>query len=693
MFVNVKDRFRMKGRRTGRQQITMPMQGSLDIVSPVLDRAPGTASVAINFEPDLNGGFRRVDGYERFDGQAAPSAATWWAVELSDASDREPGETLTATGGASGVIVMIEGNIVAITAFNGTSFVVGASTNGGGTVVAQEILGGQMPGREYIEVELAAQDYYRSLIAAMPGSGPVRGVCIHLDKVYAFRDNIVASLCVPYKATASGWAELTLFRYLPFDAGTSPFAYGEAVTSSGSGVGVIRKCVKTDGQWDANDASGILVVEVTAGSFLNNEVLTGAAGGGATANGNADPIVINPGGIYQFASFNFNYTGAGFYAYGCNGVDWAFEIDNNDVLTPIITGSTVDTPKYLAVHKNHLILAIKSSLLHIAPGNPFNMDGAAGFGEINIGADITGMRQQPGEILLVATQRSTWGLYGTNATTDPFRPEIVSPDAGAYHYSFVSLGYPFGLNDQGVVATQRVQAYGNFEASTVTRLIQPIIDSKKLAIVGASVLRKRNQLRFFFNDATVLVIGFSMTAEGLAARATILQLEHTPTCVYNGATGSGDERLMFGATDGMVYEMGKGFTSDDETLGYLLRLNAFSPLRNKRQEFHLYGVSPVISCSDVFTLRAAYEMSYGSDTKNSSAEVQRQLRGGGGYYDIDNYDAMFYDVAPNQVRGFPMRGQGTAVALIFSGEDRLTKSFVLESVILDLSPRAQLLAY
>lgn len=693
MFANIKNRYRAKARRTARQQLTIPMQGSMDIVSPVLNRAPGTASVAINWEADLNGGFRRIDGYERFSGKSAPSDANWWVVELTDASDRAAGETLTGNGGASGEIILIAGNLVAITAFNGTSFVASEATNGAGMVVAAEIFGGEMPGFEYIEVELLAQDYYRNLIAALPGTGAVRGVAIHLDKVYAFRDNLVSSLCVPYVASASGWQELDLYHYLPFDAGTSAFAYGEAITSSGTGVGVVKKCVKTDGEWGTGDASGILVIEVTSGTFVDDETLTGGAGGGATANGNAAPIVINPGGSYQFVSHNFNYTGSDFYLYGCNAVDWAFEIDSNDILTPIITSSVPDTPKYISIHKNHLMLAIGSSLLFTAPGNPFNQDGAAGAGEINIGADITGMKQQPGEILLVATLRSTWGVYGENTSTDPFRPEIVSPDAGAYHYSFVSLGYPFGINDQGIVATQRVQAYGNFEASTVSRLIQPIIDSKKLTIIGATVLRKRNQLRFFFSDGTVLAIGFSMTADGMAARATTFALAHTPTCVYNGAKANGDERLMFGASNGVVYEMEKGFTFDDKAISYLLRLNAFSPLQNKRQEFHLYGVTPAISCRDVFTLRAGYEMSYGSDTKNAPTEVEQELRGGGGYYDIDNYDSMFYDMAPNQVRGFPMRGQGTAVALLFSGEDRLTKSFVLESVILDVSPRAQLMAY
>lgn len=44
--------------------------------------------------------------------------------------------------------------------------------------------------------------------AALPGSGPVRGVVVFNDVVYAVRDNVAATAGVMYKATSSGWVDV-----------------------------------------------------------------------------------------------------------------------------------------------------------------------------------------------------------------------------------------------------------------------------------------------------------------------------------------------------------------------------------------------------------------------------------------------------------------------------------------------------
>jgi len=49
------------------------LQGGLDTATPYLAREPGTLLNANNFHPDTDGGYRMGGGYERFDGQVAPS--------------------------------------------------------------------------------------------------------------------------------------------------------------------------------------------------------------------------------------------------------------------------------------------------------------------------------------------------------------------------------------------------------------------------------------------------------------------------------------------------------------------------------------------------------------------------------------------------------------------------------------------
>lgn len=51
-----------------------PILGGEDLVSPPMAVSPERCAVALNYECDMNGRLRRVDGYERFDGRTAPSS-------------------------------------------------------------------------------------------------------------------------------------------------------------------------------------------------------------------------------------------------------------------------------------------------------------------------------------------------------------------------------------------------------------------------------------------------------------------------------------------------------------------------------------------------------------------------------------------------------------------------------------------
>jgi len=64
-----------------------------------------------------------------------------------------------------------------------------------------------------MDSQTIAQETARALIAAVPGSGPIRGVWVYNDVLYAFRDNLGATACLGYKATASGWAAVALLSF------------------------------------------------------------------------------------------------------------------------------------------------------------------------------------------------------------------------------------------------------------------------------------------------------------------------------------------------------------------------------------------------------------------------------------------------------------------------------------------------
>ena len=96
----------MSDRRNYPKQIAsppIPLLGLLDLISPAVRTNAGSAVAAVNYEPHARG-FRRIDGYERFDGQPAPSAASYSALNFTNGTATiTTGQTVTgATSGATG---------------------------------------------------------------------------------------------------------------------------------------------------------------------------------------------------------------------------------------------------------------------------------------------------------------------------------------------------------------------------------------------------------------------------------------------------------------------------------------------------------------------------------------------------------------------------------------------------------------
>jgi hypothetical protein len=91
--------------------------GGWDQITPSLSLKPGVIRDCLNAECTAIGGYSRVGGYERYDGQAKPSDATFSIVQvISFTNTPTVGQTLTGgSSGASGVIIAVGSNYVAMT--------------------------------------------------------------------------------------------------------------------------------------------------------------------------------------------------------------------------------------------------------------------------------------------------------------------------------------------------------------------------------------------------------------------------------------------------------------------------------------------------------------------------------------------------------------------------------------------------
>ncbi len=78
-----------------------PLLGGEDLVSSSIEVDPGRAMFTQNYELDVKGRYRLIDGYEVFDGRPSPSDASYWILNF-DAGDGEisVADVVDGAGGA-----------------------------------------------------------------------------------------------------------------------------------------------------------------------------------------------------------------------------------------------------------------------------------------------------------------------------------------------------------------------------------------------------------------------------------------------------------------------------------------------------------------------------------------------------------------------------------------------------------------
>jgi hypothetical protein len=119
------------------------LAGGLDLVSPTTSIAPGVARESVNFEVEITGGYRRIAGYQRFDGRPAPNSAEYVIIYAGTTVGVSLGDTLSNQAGAEGVVIYLADDLIVITRRDGLfaagdTLSVGATEIGTATLVLDE---------------------------------------------------------------------------------------------------------------------------------------------------------------------------------------------------------------------------------------------------------------------------------------------------------------------------------------------------------------------------------------------------------------------------------------------------------------------------------------------------------------------------------------------------------------------------
>ncbi len=671
------------------------LSGGLNLVSPALEIPPGMLIDSINFEPSIYGGYKRMKGIERFDGRTRPSTASYYVMTtvITVAGSIVAGDTVVgATSAATAVVLQVNGTTeLIVTRLTGTFVaetlnVLGA---GKGTVSATAIDGATTPLLHATYKSLAANSY-RSLIAAVPGSGVVRGVKYYNGSLYAFRNNAGGTACVMHKSTTSGWSAVVFGREIQFTTAVGQINEGDTVTGLTSGAtAVVKRALLRTGTWTVSGV-GTLVFDSVTGAFQSGEALRVGGVTKATSSTVDTAITLLPGGRFQLENNNFSGTLSTYRMYGVDGVNTLFEFDGTR-LVPIRTGNSPDAPKYLAIWRNMILIGIASSVQFSGIGQPYSYTALTGAAEIALGELCTGLLPQQGDAntgaVAVFTETKTYVIYGTS--TADLNMVLQAPDAGAQPFTAQNIGFAYYLDTKGVVQITSTQAYGNFEMATITRLIQPLIDAKRGLATASCIVRSGNQYRLFFSDGTgiILYITQKSNPSGVAtATAAAVPFDYGTTRYMNAIDSvvddDGIERIFGAGSDGYVYELDAGTSIDGSNITAFMLL-AFNNNKTPRSRKHYKRVILQATCSGIAQVNVGYDLSYAGDESPTGMRDLQTLIGGGGYWDSFIWDSFNWDSATVQEYKIDTPGNGRNIGLLIYSDNAIDTEYTVSSAIIN----------
>lgn len=595
--------------------------GGLDQTTPALALQNGALVDGVNYQVQITGGYGRIAGYERFDGRAAPSEASWIIVQVvSFTNVPSVGDAITQAGsGATGTVAAVN-NVagdyyMVVTRTSGTFNTTGVITKAGPITIGTATTTTADPTvQQQAQYANAAADIYRALILAVPGSGRILGVVAatfaNVDYVFAFRNNAGGTAANLWKATASGWVQITLLNTVSFTAGgTATPADGETLTQGGV-TATIKRVMTRSGAWTGTAAGAFVITNPSGGNFAAGAATT-SGGATLTLSGIQTAITLLPDGRYQFDKGNFSGQSTTQRIYGCDGVNKGFEFDG-ETLAPITTGVAADMPTNVAIHKGHLFWSFASSLVYSGPGLPFMYLAINGGGEIATGAVITAMKTLPGSqatatlgvyqlagsLILYGTDDSDWNLVALNTSS------------GAHRYSAQNLFDTFVFDDLGIITLQATLNFGNFASSSLTSNMLPFIVQNRTRVSASTINRTMGQYRVFFSNGSGLYL---TTANQRYLGAIPVSFPNPVNVIDEHTTSEGDEVIYFGSSDsnGYVYQLDKGSSFDGADIDAFITL-PWDFFRQPRVEKRYRRAAIEIQGNSWVNVSFGYQLGYGS---------------------------------------------------------------------------------
>lgn len=670
----------------------IPMIGGLDITTPPYQRKPGVCRSAQNFEQTIYGGYRRIAGYEIFDGRPAPSDASYSIITATITGSASVGDTLTgATSTATGVIVALPGGAFVITKVAGT-FQSGENLNVGGPTIAVStsvaIANGASTSLLHATYLNLAADEYRADIGVPTGSGKILGGFYFNDVNYVFRNNAGGTAANLWKETTGGWSQVAFEYEVTYSVGSGAADVVDGGTLTQGGVtAVIRRVLVRTGSLAGGTAAGTMVIAAPAGGNFAAGAATVGGAGTLTLAGVQTAVTLSPGGRFETIKENFGGAANTTRVYGCDGVNRGWEFDGS-YFVPIPTGMTADTPTHVKAHKKHLFFSFAGSAQHAGPGTPYAWSPVLGAGELGMGDTITGFGGQPGDALggalAIFTRNRLSILYGSSSAD--WNLVAYKDEIGAYAHTIQDVGFTMFLDDRGITDMQTSQSYGNFAHNAVSNQIRDRVNEYRPSVIASSISRDLSQYRLFFTNN----YAFYITVVGRKVIGIMpILFPDVVRCAWTAEKNDGNEVAFFGSDNGKVFQMEKGTSFNGADIEFSIDL-AYNFQKMPRVEKGYKDATLEVSGTGYAAFSFGFSLGYGSTDTPQPALVSVTTNFSAVYWDSFTWDAFIWDGVTLMPNSLDIDASAENISLAIQGSSDIYVPFTLTGAVINYAARRRL---
>ena len=484
---------------------------------------------------------------------------------------------------------------------------------------------------------------------------------------------------------------------LSFDTGAIEINAGDVIVGGTSGkTATVTSVTTTTGTW-GSDAAGYLSVKNNSGTWTDSEAIQINGTNHALVNGASEPAsvsvaaadgtqyeqTIQPGGKYEFSTYNFRGETTGITMYGVNTVDNGFSWDGTTFIK-IQTGMETNTPEHVETHQKHLFFSFPNgSIQHSSIVAPNKWSALTGAAELGIGDDVSGFSTEVNNVMSIFTRNDAYMLYGTSSADWELRK--FHAGAGAIPYTLQKMDQTFFLDDRGITSIFTVQYFGDFQSAVASDKIDPYIQSKKDNAIDSIKVRAKNQYRLFFDDKTGVEMTFiNKKNQGLMP----FTLSHQINCTVSAEDANGFEVLYGGFDDGYVRRLDSGTSFDGDTVDSFIRTTYYhynSPGTRKR--FRELSLEINADTSTTITVTPSYDFGGTYTPKTSPVSSSYSVTVAADEWsesDISNSSTGVTVVASERVR---INGIGTNMGFIISNSSIYDKPITLQGGIVEFSNR------